>query len=135
MTSARARSSRLRGPAWAALAAVCAFGSLGAHGCGGPQASSTAAGGLSDDQVRSVVQRERGRIESCRVAAAWGRSSTPRVELAVEIEVTPSGSVTRARVSGDSVPGLDACLERVIRGWRFPPTRASTQTSFPLVFE
>jgi outer membrane biosynthesis protein TonB len=57
------------------------------------------------------------------------------VRLDVEISVAPSGNVASVNVSGKGLPGMDTCIQRIVKGWRFPESGDTTQTKFPVVFQ
>jgi hypothetical protein len=37
--------------------------------------------------------------------------------------------------AGKNLPGMEECITRTVKMWRFPMSADSTQTRFPLVFQ
>ena len=46
-----------------------------------------------------------------------------------------SGNVSAVNISGKGLPGMDVCIQRIVKGWRFPQSGDVTQTKFPVVFQ
>ncbi|MEM9067389.1 MAG: GYF domain-containing protein [Myxococcota bacterium] len=100
----------------------------------GSSASMRAA--LNADAVRRVVTARSNQtaLQRCYNRAIRGMGDPPSVRLDVNIRVGASGSVTRVSARGQDFGGLKACVEQTVRRWRFPPSSAGGETSFPVVF-
>jgi hypothetical protein len=92
-------------------------------------------GQLTAEQLSSVVLRGRKNLQRCYETALRGSNSSDTVRLDVEIEVSPNGNVTVVKANGKALPGMDDCITRTVRMWRFPTSGESTQTRFPVVFQ
>lgn len=92
-------------------------------------------GQLTAAQLSAVVLRGRKNLQRCYETALRGSQSGETVRLDVEIEVSPNGNVTVARASGKGLPGMDECITRTVKMWRFPSSGEATQTRFPVVFQ
>lgn len=100
--------------------------------------SGSAAGGggqLTAAQLSQVVLRGRKNLQRCYETALRGANSDETVRLDVDVEVSPSGNVTSARTTGKGLPGMDECITRTVRMWRFPMSGDGAQTRFPVVFQ
>ncbi|MET0388027.1 MAG: GYF domain-containing protein [Polyangiales bacterium] len=97
----------------------------GAHGTGQ----------LTAEQLSSVVLNGRKNLQRCYETALRGANSTETVRLDIEIQVSPSGNVTSVRTSGKGLTGMDDCITRTVKMWRFPMSAEVTQTHFPVVFQ
>lgn len=89
---------------------------------------------LSEDEIRSVVSRERNGLTRCWETAIRGARETPTVRLDVALTIGSSGAVSSVTARGPAVGSLSECIERSVRRWRFPASSGSTETSFPIVF-
>jgi hypothetical protein len=92
-------------------------------------------GQLTAAQLSAVVNNGRKNLQRCYETALRGANSNETVRLDVDIQVSPSGNVTSVRTSGKGLPGMDDCLTRTVRMWRFPMSGETTQTRFPVVFQ
>lgn len=92
-------------------------------------------GQLTAEQLSAVVLRGRKNLQRCYETALRGSQSSDTVRLDVEIEVSPSGNVTVVKANGKGLPGMDECITRTVRMWRFPMSSEVTQTRFPVVFQ
>ncbi len=92
-------------------------------------------GQLTAEQLTTVVNRGRKNLQRCYETALRGSGGTDTVRLDVEIEVSPSGNVTVVRANGKGLPGMDDCITRTVKMWRFPSSGEVTQTRFPVVFQ
>jgi hypothetical protein len=93
------------------------------------------AGQLTAAQLSAVVLNGRKNLQRCYETALRGANSNETVRLDVDIQVSPSGNVTSVHTSGKGLPGMDDCLTRTVRMWRFPMSGETTQTRFPVVFQ
>jgi hypothetical protein len=92
-------------------------------------------GQLTAEQLSSVVLKGRKNLQRCYETALRGSNSSDTVRLDVEIEVSPNGNVTVVKTNGKALPGMEECITRTVRMWRFPTSGEATQTRFPVVFQ
>jgi hypothetical protein len=92
-------------------------------------------GQLTAEQLSGVVLNGRKNLQRCYETALRGANSTDTVRLDVDIQVSPAGNVTSVHTSGKGLPGMDDCIVRTVRMWRFPMSADVTQTRFPVVFQ
>ncbi|HKU38278.1 MAG TPA: GYF domain-containing protein [Polyangiales bacterium] len=92
-------------------------------------------GALTAEQLSAVVLRGRKNLQRCYETALRGTQSSDTVRLDVEIEVSPNGNVTTVKANGKGLPGMDECITRTVKMWRFPSSGEVTQTRFPVVFQ
>ena len=97
--------------------------------------SGSQAGSLTAEQLSSVVNNGRKNLQRCYETALRGSNSQETVRLDVEIQVSPSGNVTSVHTGGKGLPGMEDCITRTVRMWRFPMSGEATQTRFPVVFQ
>jgi len=90
--------------------------------------------GLTQQQLSSVVSRNRPSLQRCYETAIRGMGEPPSVRLDVDVTVGLSGTVTRVSARGRDVGGLRACVEAAVRRWRFPISGAASAVAFPVVF-
>jgi hypothetical protein len=101
-----------------------------------PKASSGGGGGdLTAEQLSAVVMRGRKNLQRCYETALRGANSDETVRMDVDITVSPSGNVTSVRTTGRGLPGMEECITRTVKMWRFPTSSDGTQTRFPVVFQ
>jgi predicted Zn finger-like uncharacterized protein len=91
---------------------------------------------LDGDAVARTVNRNRRSLQQCYERSVRGMTGAPDVTYEVDMTIAPSGRVSRVRISsrGASLPGLDGCLETVIKRWSFPPSASGGRVPFPVVF-
>jgi hypothetical protein len=94
-----------------------------------------ATGQLTAEQLSAVVLNGRKNLQRCYETALRGANSNDTVRLDVDIQVSPSGNVTSVHTSGKGLPGMDDCITRTVKMWRFPMSGEATQTRFPVVFQ
>ncbi len=99
------------------------------------QGSTSSGGQLTAEKLSGVVLRGRKNLQRCYETALRGAGSDETVRLDVEIEVSPSGNVTSVKTTGKGLPGMDECITRTVRMWRFPSSGQGAQTRFPVVFQ
>jgi hypothetical protein len=97
--------------------------------------SAQGSGQLTAEQLSSVVLNGRKNLQRCYETALRGSNSTETVRLDVDIQVSPNGNVTSVHASGKGLPGMDECITRTVKMWRFPKSGDVTQTRFPVVFQ
>jgi hypothetical protein len=100
-----------------------------------PTSAAQGAGALTAAQLSAVVNGGRKNLQRCYETALRGANSTDAVRLDVEISVSASGNVTTVHAAGKNLPGMEECITRTVKMWRFPMSAESTQTRFPLVFQ
>jgi hypothetical protein len=96
--------------------------------------SRSSSGELTTEQLTATVAREQPSLEPC---YQDGLDRTPyehefRIESTLVIK--PDGSVSKVKLDQNGLQGMGPCLEKVIRGWRFPTAKSSTHASLPLIF-
>lgn len=94
-----------------------------------------ATGQLTAEQLSAVVLNGRKNLQRCYETALRGANSNDTVRLDVDIQVSPAGNVTSVHTSGKGLPGMDDCITRTVKMWRFPMSGDATQTRFPVVFQ
>ncbi len=102
------------------------------------QHASSSGGGtgqLTAEQLGGVVLRGKKNLQRCYETALRGANSDETVRLDVDLEVSPSGNVTSVHTTGKGLPGMDECITRTVRMWRFPSSGDGAQTRFPVVFQ
>lgn len=103
------------------------------------EGSHTSTGGgqgqLTAEQLSAVVLNGRKNLQRCYETALRGASSQETVRLDVEIQVSPNGNVTSVHANGKGLPGMDDCITRTVKMWRFPKSGDVTETRFPVVFQ
>ena len=92
--------------------------------------------GLTRNQVDGPVFRSMSDVQACYTQA---RKDNPTLQgkLALDFEIDAQGSPQAVRVSASSLadPGLEACVQGVLKGAALPaPTQAPVVASYPLVF-
>jgi len=92
-------------------------------------------GQLTADQLVEVVNRHRTGLQRCYEAALRRIETEERVRLQIEIDIAPDGSVTSVLLQGESLPGMNTCIDERARRWRFPRASEPTTTRFPVVFQ
>lgn len=90
---------------------------------------------LSSSQVRAIVTKNRPMLQRCYEQAARASGSQQAVRIDVRLNVSPSGAVTKADVTGPSVGNLKPCILSTVKRWRFPASAENTEVPFPLVFQ
>jgi len=91
--------------------------------------------GLTASQLSAVVNKKRTELQRCYESALRATASDETVRLDVDITVGVSGTVTKVGTRGKALSGMDTCISRTVRLWRFPTASGETQTSFPVVFQ
>jgi hypothetical protein len=102
---------------------------------GAQKGSGQGSGQLTAEQLSGVVLNGRKNLQRCYETALRGQSSTETVRLDVDIQVSPNGNVTSVHTTGKGLPGMDDCITRTVKMWRFPKSGEVTQTRFPVVFQ
>lgn len=104
----------------------------------GSRTGNTASGGkgkLTAKQLSRVVSKGKRSLQRCYEAALRGSGSDEAVRMDIELTVSSSGNVSRVSTRGKGLPGMNKCITRTVRMWRFPASAKSTVTKFPLVFQ
>jgi len=109
--------------------------SLRAPSEGSKTGGSQGQGQLTAEQLSAVVLNGRKNLQRCYETALRGASSQETVRLDVEIQVSPNGNVTSVHANGKGLPGMDDCITRTVKMWRFPKSGDVTETRFPVVFQ
>ena len=82
-----------------------------------------------------MINRNKKQLQRCYETAARGAGTDDTVRLDVSITVAPTGGVSSVQLSGNGLPGMAECIERSVRGWRFPSSGEPVTTRFPLLFQ
>jgi hypothetical protein len=90
---------------------------------------------LDNGEIQSAISSQSGGVQSCVVQAATNTdlSGTITVKMVVE----GNGHVSRSRVQAPRYlheQGVLACVQRSLRGWKFPATGAPTLVTLPVNF-
>jgi hypothetical protein len=96
-----------------------------------------AAGGLTPEQVRAVVERHRSALQWC-----FEKELQKNPKLAGKVvvfwQIEPAGSVSTSRIKSSTVgdSDVDDCLQRQVVKWTFPaaPNGQITKVFYPFVF-
>ncbi|AKF08832.1 AgmX/PglI C-terminal domain-containing protein [Sandaracinus amylolyticus] len=95
------------------------------------------AGGLSREQIRLVVTRNRGQVRHCYEQALQQRPDLAG-RLSVAWTVHPEGRVTTAVVGNGSDlrnAEVEQCVLQAVRRWQFPATDGMTAVTYPFLFQ
>jgi hypothetical protein len=80
--------------------------------------------GLDQATIHAVFERERAGLARC-----WRDVPAEGVTFELTLVIDPSGRVRNAAVSGDGIEPHARCVERMVRGWRFPRAQAATNAA------
>ena len=134
-----------RGRAW--LTAACCSTVLALHCCAPePKQAAVPVGsapadvgfrrpGLGPEPIRHVVVAHAGALQACyKIEAQKDSSLKGRVTLRWRVD--EGGAVTSALVVGSTLQnaGVEGCVLREVRSWRFPTSDGISQVTFPFVF-
>jgi predicted Zn finger-like uncharacterized protein len=92
-------------------------------------------GSLTASELSSVVNRNKKQLQRCYETALRGSGSDDTVRLDVSITIAPSGGISAVQLAGNGLPGMNECIERTVRTWRFPSAGEATPMHFPLLFQ
>jgi TonB family protein len=101
------------------------------------QCASVTVGGLSREQIRLVVTRNRGQIRHCYQQQLQQRPDLAG-RLSVRWTIHPEGRVLSADVGGGSdlrSPEVEQCVVRAVSRWQFPASDGATAVTYPFVFD
>jgi hypothetical protein len=93
------------------------------------------AGSLPADQLRNVVKRGQKNLQRCYESALRGAGAESTIRLDVQLTVSPNGNATNVQVKGQGLPGMNECISRTIKMWRFPNATEASELAFPLLFQ
>jgi len=105
------------------------------RGGSGDRAGGPKGEGLTAAQLSKVVNKGRRNLQRCYETALRKSGSEDAIRLDIEITISSSGNVTKVKPKGQGLPGMDVCITRTARMWRFPSSGSSTTTKFPVVFQ
>ncbi len=94
-----------------------------------------ATGSLTAAEMSQVVNRGKKNLQRCYETALRGSGSSETVRLDVELTVSAAGNVTEVKTTGQGLPGMNTCIERTVKMWRFPASGEAAATRFPLLFQ
>jgi hypothetical protein len=102
------------------------------QGCLPGDASCRTIGGLTREQIRSVIARHRPEVRFCYEQALIGR---PDLEgrVTAGFQIQQDGHVSVSDASG--LAGVDTCVAQAVRRWQFPTSSSPTVVSYPFVME
>lgn len=89
-------------------------------------------GGLTREQIRSVIARHRPEVRFCYEQALIGR---PGLEgrVTVGFQIAQDGHVAASNAQGMS--GVDTCVAQAARRWQFPTSASPTVVTYPFILE
>ena len=89
-------------------------------------------GGLTREQIRSVIARHRPEVRFCYEQALIGR---PGLEgrVTVGFQISQDGHVSTSNASG--IAGVDTCVAQAVQRWTFPTSPSPTAVSYPFILE
>jgi hypothetical protein len=92
----------------------------------------TTTGGLTREQIRSVIAHHRNEVRYCYEQALIGH---PELEgrVTVGFSIGANGRVATSSASGMS--GVDSCVAHAVERWQFPSSSSPTIVSYPFVME
>lgn len=94
-------------------------------------------GGLSREQIRLVVSRNRGQVRHCYEAALQQRPDLGG-RVSVRWTIHPEGRVLSAEVAtGTDLHSseVEQCVVRAVQRWQFPSSQGPTAVTYPFVFQ
>lgn len=89
-------------------------------------------GGLTREQIRSVIARHRPEVRYCYEQALQSRPDL-QGRVTVGFQVAADGHVAQSSASGMS--GVDSCVAQAVERWHFPSSTSATIVSYPFVLE
>lgn len=96
-----------------------------------------ASGGLTPEQVRAVVERNRSAVQWC-FEKELQKNPKLNGKVVVFWQIEPPGSVSSSRIKSSTIGSADVedCLSRQVRKWQFPSASNGqiTKVFFPFVF-
>jgi hypothetical protein len=89
-------------------------------------------GGLTREQIRSVIARHRPEVRFCYEQALVSR---PDLEgrVTVGFQIAQDGHVSQSSASG--LAGVDSCVAQAVQRWQFPTSPSPTAVSYPFILE
>lgn len=89
-------------------------------------------GGLTREQIRSVIARHRPEVRFCYEQALIGR---PQLEgrVTVGFQIAQDGHVSNSTASG--MTGVDSCVAQAAQRWQFPQSASPTMVTYPFILE
>jgi len=110
---------------WALVASV----TVACLGCQGKKGQD-----LTVAQLTSVVAANQEQLRPCYQTALDKEPDTAEFRLQATLHVAKSGEVADVEVERGRLAGLAPCVEKVVRGWKFPSAKADTRAALPLIF-
>jgi hypothetical protein len=102
---------------------------------GEPAAGATETGGLTPEQVQSVVRAHLGGVRACFDVEV---RDNPSLTGGVTIRwvIAPDGSVQSSSIAGNTTRSarVASCVQRQVGAWHFPATDSTTNVSYPFVY-
>jgi hypothetical protein len=88
---------------------------------------------LDNSEIQATISSQSGPVQSCVVQAATNTDLSGTITVKMIVEGT--GRVSRSRVQAPRYlhnQGVLACIQRAVRGMKFPPTGAPTLVTLPV---
>lgn len=89
-------------------------------------------GGLTREQIRSVIARHRPEVRFCYEQALIGR---PGLEgrVTAAFQISQDGHVSASHAQG--LAGVDSCVAQAVQRWQFPSSPSPTVVTYPFMLE
>ena len=92
---------------------------------------------ISPDQVQAAIVLHKDEFESCIRNNLDQDESSPVFKLVIAFVIEPSGVVSSANISGNTIKNqsLQECLVQVVKEIRFPKSSNKIKVSYPFKFK
>jgi hypothetical protein len=90
---------------------------------------------LSVAQLSAVVAGEQDSLTPCYQTGLEKNPYPHEFRIQAVLEIRADGQVSKVELDQTGLPGVGPCLEKAIRGWKFPRAKAATRASLPIVFK
>lgn len=91
---------------------------------------------LTPDQIQAAIQQQLPKVRSC-YERQLKSDGDLRGKMVLSMNVSASGTVSRAKVKGDEIgnDNLTACVVREVQGFRFPAGSETIAVEYPVNFK
>lgn len=89
-------------------------------------------GGLTREQIRSVIARHRPEVRFCYEQGLIGRPEL-QGRVTVGFQISQDGHVSASSAQG--MAGVDTCVAQAVQRWQFPASPGPTAVSYPFILE
>ncbi|MCP4873160.1 MAG: AgmX/PglI C-terminal domain-containing protein [Proteobacteria bacterium] len=91
---------------------------------------------LTPDQIQAAIQQQLPKVRSC-YERQLKNDADLRGKMVLSMNVSSSGTVSRARVKGDELGNddLTACVVREVQGFQFPAGSETIAVEYPVNFK